>query len=235
MVFFDTKNRDGEGHIMPMLKRAQIALRKKKEREEEESESEQQHKETQGQHAKPGPRAESKLSSKDQSEMPLVTAKDRRKAKRMEQHQDQTGHPVFGYTSPRQWTIGGVVAIVVLSCLIALVPTTKVADFTQGNWDELTAGKNVFVAFMSAGCHHCEKMKPAWRKLTAEYQGHTDVVVGEADCKGAGTELCQTNFVNSFPTLKYGNPHDMALYDNYEKDGRSYEVLKAFIGECFEL
>merc|ERR1712166_1516955 len=119
--------------------------------------------------------------------------------------------------SPRQWALAGVVAIVNLSCLIAFMPKT---EFTAENWDEVTAGKNVFIAFISAGCHHCEVMKPVWRKLTAEYQGHADVVFGEADCKGAGTQLCQTNFVNSFPTLRYGNPHNMALYDNYEKDGR---------------
>jgi len=87
----------------------------------------------------------------------------------------------------------------------------------------------VFVAFVSARCHHCKALKPAWEKLTAEYEGNPDVVFGEADCMGAGKTLCTANFVNGFPRLMHGNPHNLVRYENTDKDARSYEVLKACV------
>jgi len=120
-----------------------------------------------------------------------------------------------------------------LRCLALLLLATvlNAVEFTPENWDELTAGKNVFVAFISARCHHCKALKPAWEKLTAEYEGSPDVVFGEADCMGAGKSLCTANFVNGFPRLMHGNPHNLVRYENYDKDARSYEVLKAVVEE----
>ena len=117
--------------------------------------------------------------------------------------------------------------------LLLLATVLNAVEFTPENWDEVTAGKNVFVAFVSARCHHCKALKPAWEKLTPGYEVNADVVFGEADCMGAGKILCIANFVNGFPQLMHGNPHNLVRYENTDKDAPSYEVLKACVGKCW--
>lgn len=57
---------------------------------------------------------------------------------------------------------------------------------TDDNFSDLTAGKTVFVKFYAPWCGHCKAMAPAWEKLMDEYNSNAQIVVGEADCTGAG-------------------------------------------------
>jgi len=67
-------------------------------------------------------------------------------------------------------------------------------------------------------------MKPAWDKLSGEFADSKTVLVADVDCTAAGKDLCETQGVEVFPTIKYGDPDDLKKYEG----GRSYEDLKAF-------
>jgi len=67
-------------------------------------------------------------------------------------------------------------------------------------------------------------MKPAWDKLSGEFADSKTVLVADVDCTAAGKDLCETQGVEGFPTIKYGDPDDLKKYEG----GRSYEDLKAF-------
>eukprot|EP00929_Paragymnodinium_shiwhaense_P041014 TRINITY_DN21334_c0_g1_i1.p1 TRINITY_DN21334_c0_g1~~TRINITY_DN21334_c0_g1_i1.p1 ORF type:complete len:243 (-),score=66.54 TRINITY_DN21334_c0_g1_i1:159-887(-) len=94
-------------------------------------------------------------------------------------------------------------------------------------WDKETAFKTVFVKFMAPWCGHCKSMKPAWDKLIQKYEGHESVLIGDVDCTGAARPLCQAVGVKGFPTLKYGDPHNLTPYEG----GRDYAALERFAEE----
>lgn len=74
-------------------------------------------------------------------------------------------------------------------------------------------------------------MAPDWDKLAKEWEGHEVGLVAEVDCsneqKGGGKSLCKHLKIDSFPTLKYGDPTDLWDYDG----GRSFEELNEFAKE----
>eukprot|EP00928_Gymnodinium_smaydae_P064441 TRINITY_DN4776_c0_g1_i1.p1 TRINITY_DN4776_c0_g1~~TRINITY_DN4776_c0_g1_i1.p1 ORF type:complete len:169 (+),score=45.06 TRINITY_DN4776_c0_g1_i1:223-729(+) len=67
-------------------------------------------------------------------------------------------------------------------------------------------------------------MKPAWDKLMAEYENHASILVADADCTAEGKSLCDEVGVQGFPTIKYGDPSDLLVYEG----GRGYDELAAF-------
>ena len=71
-------------------------------------------------------------------------------------------------------------------------------------------------------------MKPDWDKLGKEYEGRSDVVIGDADCTASGDSLCSDQGVSGYPTIKYfdadGTAHDY-------KGGRDFDSLKTFVEE----
>jgi hypothetical protein len=67
-------------------------------------------------------------------------------------------------------------------------------------------------------------MKPAWDKLMAEFDGAADRMVGDVDCTAAGKPLCDSNGVQGFPTIKYGDPNNLEDYQG----GRDFDSLKKF-------
>jgi hypothetical protein len=67
-------------------------------------------------------------------------------------------------------------------------------------------------------------MKPDWDKLSAEYEGHASVLIGDVDCTAAGKPLCDSNGVSGFPTIKHG---DVSSLEDYQ-GGRDYAALSEF-------
>eukprot|EP00536_Pseudo-nitzschia_multiseries_P004848 jgi/Psemu1/189159/e_gw1.85.103.1 len=116
-------------------------------------------------------------------------------------------------------------SIAALVTLMAL-PAAAV-ELTEANFDEVTAGKVVFIKMFAPWCGHCKKMKPDWDKLMDEYKDSETQLIADADCTAEGKPICDSNGVRGFPTLKYGDPSDLQDYQG----ARSYEALKKFIDE----
>eukprot|EP00933_Yihiella_yeosuensis_P017421 TRINITY_DN1455_c0_g1_i1.p1 TRINITY_DN1455_c0_g1~~TRINITY_DN1455_c0_g1_i1.p1 ORF type:complete len:125 (+),score=43.34 TRINITY_DN1455_c0_g1_i1:246-620(+) len=60
-----------------------------------------------------------------------------------------------------------------------------------------------------------------------EFKGSPSSLVADVDCTAAGESLCQKHEVQGYPTIKYGEPHDMKKYQG----GRSYDDFKKFAEE----
>ena len=105
------------------------------------------------------------------------------------------------------------------SILATFVGAATAVELTGKNFDELTFGKAVFLKFFSPGCHHCQKVAPAWETMRAEFENHENVLIGEIDCAGTGKSLCNALIIDGFPSFKYGDP--IALQDF---EGTSYVI-----------
>lgn len=108
-------------------------------------------------------------------------------------------------------------------CVLAFVAAASAFDLTAANWDAETAGKTVFIKFFAPWCGHCKAMKPDWDKLMAEYAGHATTLVADVDCT-VEKELCASNGVQGYPTIKHGDPSALEDYQG----GRSLSALKDF-------
>ena len=111
--------------------------------------------------------------------------------------------------------------------LLGAASTTQATVLTDDNWDSATAGKTVFVKFFAPWCGHCKALAPAWKKLMDKYDGHATALVGHADCTGDAKDLCNTQGVQGFPTLKYGDPSALEDYQG----GRDFSDLESFAEE----
>jgi len=115
----------------------------------------------------------------------------------------------------------------VLLLSLSMLAGASAMHVTESNYDEVTAGKAVFVKFYAPWCGHCKKLAPAWKELMDEYDGHETKLVVHADCTAEGKPLCDANGVKGFPTLKYGDPSDLQDY----KGGRDLKTLKKHVEE----
>jgi len=70
-------------------------------------------------------------------------------------------------------------------------------------------------------------MKPAWDKLMKDFSSSKTALVADVDCTAAGKPLCDSNGVQGFPTIKYGDPNALEKYEG----GRDYDTLKKFADE----
>ena len=70
-------------------------------------------------------------------------------------------------------------------------------------------------------------MKPAWDKLMKDFSKSNSALVADVDCTSAGKPLCDSNGVQGFPTIKYGDPNALEKYEG----GRDYDTLKKFADE----
>lgn len=134
-----------------------------------------------------------------------------------------------------------VLALLVCSYSSAVVLTPE-------NYDELTAGKSVFIKFYAPvsafardiiylclvitvilfrvkWCGHCKKLAPTWDKLMDEFKGDATKLVADVDCTGSSKPLCEAYGVKGFPTLKYGDPTNLEDY----KGAREEEALRTHI------
>ena len=82
-------------------------------------------------------------------------------------------------------------------------------------------------ALMLPKCPHCTKMAPDWEKLAEEWKDHAVGFVAEVDCTTTGKPLCDANGLRGYPTMKYGDPHDLQDYQG----GRHYADLAQFATE----
>merc|ERR1712193_562325 len=72
-----------------------------------------------------------------------------------------------------------------------------------------------------------KRMKPAWDKLTEEFEGHKTTGIFDVDCTAEGKPLCDANGVRGFPTIKYGDPNNLEDYQG----GRDFDDLQKFAKE----
>jgi len=70
-------------------------------------------------------------------------------------------------------------------------------------------------------------MKPDWDKLMEAFADSETALVADVDCTTTGKELCNTQGVKGYPTIKWGDPSDLQDY----KQGRDYDSLKKFADE----
>jgi len=70
-------------------------------------------------------------------------------------------------------------------------------------------------------------MKPAWDKLTKEYEDSKTVLIADVDCTAEGKDLCEEHGIQGFPTIKYGDPSSLEDYEG----GRGFDELKKFAAE----
>jgi len=112
-----------------------------------------------------------------------------------------------------------------IAALALMALPASAIELTPANYDEVTAGKVVFIKMFAPWCGHCKKMKPDWDKLMEEYKDSETQLIADADCTAEGKPICDENGVRGFPTLKYGDPSDLQDYQG----GRSYDALKRFV------
>jgi len=73
-------------------------------------------------------------------------------------------------------------------------------------------------------------MKPAWDKLMRKWNKGDRAktsLIADVDCTAEGKPLCESNGVQGFPSIKWGDPSGLEDY----KGGRDYEALKKFAKE----
>jgi len=103
-----------------------------------------------------------------------------------------------------------------------------VTSLNLENYDELTAGKVIFVKFFAPWCGHCKAMAASWETLAEEWAGNDSALIAEVDCADdEAADLCEIEGVEGYPTVKYGDP---AMLENYDGE-RSLDALSAFAKE----
>lgn len=96
---------------------------------------------------------------------------------------------------------------------------------TPENFFEVTGStKPTFVKFFAPWCGHCKKMKPDWDKL-ASIMDYDKITIADVDCTESGKEICSSEDVQGFPTLKY---FENGVSEEYDGSDRSFETLKKF-------
>ena len=89
-------------------------------------------------------------------------------------------------------------------------------QLTDVNYDEKTKGKVVFVKFYLPHCGHSLALVPVWDELESAYHLNSTHLVQRISCEDEhgrkNVKLCNYNAIKAYPTIKYGNPHDLKLY-----------------------
>jgi len=107
----------------------------------------------------------------------------------------------------------------------------EVLRLDYDNYDKLTESRTVFIFFFAPWCGHCKRLSQDWARLAKQWHKSDVGLIAEVDCtdndKGGGKILCNYFGIESFPTLKYGDPNDLNLYDGK----RSLQELSNFAEE----
>lgn len=67
-------------------------------------------------------------------------------------------------------------------------------------------------------------MKPDWEKLAESFVGSATQLVADVDCTDSGEDLCAEYGIEGLPTLMWGDPADLQIYEG----GRGYDAIKSF-------
>jgi protein disulfide-isomerase-like protein len=106
-----------------------------------------------------------------------------------------------------------------------LAGASNALELNKSNFDEMTAGKTVFLKFYAPWCGHCKSMAKDWEKLEKDFEGHEVALVASVDCTDTSTDkICSDFNVEGFPTLAWGDVSSPEPYDG----GRDYASMKAF-------
>lgn len=98
---------------------------------------------------------------------------------------------------------------------------------TRETYDELTAGKTVFIKFFAPWCGHCQALQPDWEKLAKEWLSHNVGLVASVDCS-TQQDLCEDFDIQGLPTLLYGDPSQSGVYLHEYRGDKSYASLSQF-------
>jgi thiol-disulfide isomerase/thioredoxin len=126
------------------------------------------------------------------------------------------------------------------ACLFLLVvmgyPTissgSKSVELSEETFEELTAGKSVFIKFFAPWCSHSQELAPAWERLGKEFLvtkgGEHSSLISRVDCTKY-EDWCIRLGINGFPTLLYGDPsHRGVFLEEYKSLAKSFDDLMAF-------
>jgi thiol-disulfide isomerase/thioredoxin len=134
------------------------------------------------------------------------------------------------------------IAILLRMMLVALLIAVQAAcafasnsvSINVDNFDQVTAGKNVFIKFFESSCEFCQKIAPEWEKLAGEWKDHPRVLIGEVDCRAniASENWCHDEMeIFGLPTLLFGEPsYGGSLLQSYGGD-KTFEALSTFVNE----
>jgi protein disulfide-isomerase-like protein len=125
-------------------------------------------------------------------------------------------------------------SVVLLTLVLYQVKTSaasKPVVLSKDNFDQVTAGKTVFIKFYAPWCGHCQDLAPEWEKFAAEWVDHPQLLVAEVDCT-KDEKWCQTEMnIEGFPTLLYGDPSNRGVYLKGYNDEKTSEDLSKFANE----
>jgi thiol-disulfide isomerase/thioredoxin len=129
-------------------------------------------------------------------------------------------------------------AVVLLTLVICLVNSSAASEpvvLSKDNFDQVTAGKTVFIKFFVPWCGHCQELLPEWKKFAAEWVDHPQLLIAEVDCMN-DEKWCQTEMnIEGFPTLLYGDPSNLGAYLERYDDERTYKVISKFAKDTLTL
>ena len=103
-------------------------------------------------------------------------------------------------------------------------------ELTKDTYEELTAGKTVFIKLYAPWCGHCKEMAPAWEQMAKEWKGHKQGLVASVDCTKEES-WCEEMGIKAFPTLLAGDPSQGGVFLETFSDDKSYEGLSQFAKE----
>ena len=92
------------------------------------------------------------------------------------------------------------------------------------------AKKLVMVNFYAPWCPWSRRLQPVWEEAFANVMktAHAeDVLMAKSDCTAGGQELCQTQHIHAFPTVRVYRKHNPHSHESYVGD-RTHQALEAF-------
>ena len=121
------------------------------------------------------------------------------------------------------------------ACMATLPETEADEEVTDSNFEQMTKNKVVFLKFYMPWCSHSQAIQKVWGQLEVLYHKNATHLVQSVKCEdehGRKTiRICNENGIQAYPTLMYGNPEALKLY-NGKMD---LETLKHFVDNKLKL
>ena len=90
-------------------------------------------------------------------------------------------------------------------------------EVTDSNFKRMTKDKVVFLKFYMPWCSHSQAIQSTWNQLEVLYHKNATHLVSKVKCEdehGRKTiRICNENGIQAYPTLMYGNPEALKLYN----------------------